>query len=263
MAKNKCPECPKCLPGWLVQFGDLMSLLLVFFILLVSMATMDKKKVEEYFDIMRRSMGFLQGSTDTSEAQEETLSSFHSAKSEAGSGDDVGQNAEAADVAKKVEEITQEFNGTSDKEHERMDFTMKGNNEFTLDIPSSLLFEEGEYKLENDRAKRFISKLSKVLKTMTNNFDIEVAGHTGTNYMRNEGIPRDGWDLSALRSISVIKELIKNNMDPSTLKISAFSSYRPKSDNAYENRRVEMRFVSSEDNSAMANEENFFDRIAE
>ena len=37
MAKNKCPDCPKCLPGWLVQFGDLMSLLLCFFILLLSM----------------------------------------------------------------------------------------------------------------------------------------------------------------------------------------------------------------------------------
>jgi chemotaxis protein MotB len=227
------------------------------------MATMDKVKVEEYFDIMRRSMGFLQGATDTSEAQEETLSTYHSAKSEAGSGDDVGQNTEASDVAELVEEITQEFNGTSDKEHDKVDFTMKGNNEFTLDIPSSLLFEAGEYKLENDRAKRFIAKLSRVLKTMTNKFDIEVAGHTGTNYMRNEGIPRDGWDLSALRSISVIKELIKNDMDPAMLKVSSFSSYRPKSDNAFENRRVEMRFVSSQDNSSMAAEENFFDRIDE
>ena len=43
---------PKCLPGWLVQFGDLMSLF-YFFILLLSMAVMDKKKVEEYFDIMK------------------------------------------------------------------------------------------------------------------------------------------------------------------------------------------------------------------
>ena len=49
MAKDKCPDCPKCLPGWLVQFGDLMSLLLTFFILLLSMAVMDKQKVEEYF----------------------------------------------------------------------------------------------------------------------------------------------------------------------------------------------------------------------
>ena len=64
MAKNKCPECPKCLPGWLVQFGDLMSLLLTFFILLLSMAVMDKKKVEEYFDVMKKAMGFIDASTD-------------------------------------------------------------------------------------------------------------------------------------------------------------------------------------------------------
>ncbi len=262
MAKQKCPECEKCLPGWLVQFGDLMSLLLVFFVLLLSMATMDKKKVEEYFEIMRRSMGFLQGSTDTSEAQEESLSDFHADKSDSGSGDDNGQNSEAADISQKVEEVTQEFNDISEDPNQQVELTMKGNNEFTLDIPSSLMFEEGEYQLDNPNAKRFITKLANVLRTMTNRFDIEVTGHTATNYLRTDGIPRDSWDLSALRSIAVIKELIKNRIDPAILKVSAFGSYRPKSDNAFENRRVEIRFVSSsENNSRMAQEENFFDRI--
>jgi len=264
MAKDKCPECPKCLPGWLVQFGDLMSLLLCFFILLLSMATMDKKKVEEYFDIMRRSMGFLEGSTDTAEAQKESLSSFHADKSDSGSGDDNGQNSEAADISQKVEEVTQEFTETSEDPNKKIEMTMKGNNEFTLDIPSSLMFEEGEYRLDNPNAKRFITQLTRVLKTMTEQFDIEVAGHTGSNYLRSEGIPRDSWDLSALRAISVVKELIKNQMDPATLKVSAFGSYRPKSNDAFENRRVELRFVSTSQNSSkMAQEENFFDRIEE
>lgn len=264
MGKQKCPDCPKCLPGWLVQFGDLMSLLLCFFILLLSMATMDKKKVEEYFDIMRRSMGFFEGSTDTAEAEKETLSAFHAAQSEAGSGDDNGQNTEASDVSQMVEEVTQEFNETSEDESQQINLTLKGNNEFTLDIPSSMMFPEGEYALENPNAKRFITKLSRVLRTMTNQFDIEVAGHTGSNYQRGDGIPRDSWDLSALRSIAVVKELIKNQIDPATLKVSAFGSYRPKSDDAFANRRVELRFVSSsQNNSQMAKEENFFDRIEE
>ena len=60
MTEKKFPEYLKCLPGWFVQFGDLMSLL-SFFILFLSMATMDKKKVQEYFEIMRRSMDFLEG----------------------------------------------------------------------------------------------------------------------------------------------------------------------------------------------------------
>lgn len=258
----KCPECPKCLPGWLVQFGDLMSLLLCFFILLLSMATMDKKKVEEYFDIMRRSMGFLQGAQDTSEAEKESFSEFHSDKSESGSGDDVGQNSEAADVAQQVSQLAQEFNETSDKEHKKVDMTLKGNNEFTLDIPSEMLFAEGEYQLNDPRMKNFIAKLSRILRTMSQQFDIEVMGHTGTNYLRNDGIPRDSWDLSALRSISVVKELIKNKIDPATLKVAAFGSYRPKSDNAFENRRVELRFTAiNQNNGRMAQEENFFQRM--
>jgi len=264
MAEKKCPDCPKCLPGWLVQFGDLMSLLLCFFILLLSMATMDKKKVEEYFEVMRRSMGFLEGAMDTAEAQKESQSQYHADHSEAGSEDDQGAQTDAADVAQLIEEVTQEFNDTSDKENQKVDMTMKGNNEFTLDIPSSLMFEEGQYKLDNANAKRFITKVARVLRTMTQDFDIEVMGHTGSNYLRGDGIPRDSWDLSALRAISVIKELIKNQVDPATLKVAAFGSYRPKSDDAFENRRVELRFTaSSQNNNSMAKEENFFDRIEE
>jgi len=264
MAKKKCPDCPKCLPGWLVQFGDLMSLLLCFFILLLSMATMDKKKVEEYFEIMRRSMGFLEGAQDTAEAEKESLSEYHADKSESGSGDDVGENTEAADVSQLVEEVTQEFNDTSDKENQEVQITLKGNNEFTLDIPSVLIFEEGEYELSNPNAKRFVTKIAKILRTMPQDFDIEVSGHTGSNYQRSGGIPRDSWDTSALRSIAVVKEFIKNKIDPATLKVSAFGSYRPKSDDAFENRRVELRFVStSQDNSRMEQDESFFDRIEE
>jgi chemotaxis protein MotB len=225
---------------------------------------MDKKKVEEYFELMRRSMGFLEGAMDTAEAQKESLSEYHANQSEAGSGDDVGQDSQAADVAQMIEEISQEFDGTSDQENEQINMTMKGNNEFTLDIPSSLMFEEGEYLLTNPNAKRFVTKVSRVLRTMTQQFDIEVMGHTGTNYIRGEGIPRDSWDLSALRAISVVKELMKNQIDPATLKVTAFGSYHPKSDDAFENRRVELRFISmAPDSNRMAAEENFFDRIEE
>jgi len=262
MAKNNCPDCPKCLPGWLVQFGDLMSLLLCFFILLLSMATMDKKKVEEYFEIMRRSMGFLEGAQDTAEAEKESLSEFHADKSESGSGDEVGQNSESSDVSQLIEEVTLEFNETSDKENQEVQITLKGNNEFTLDIPSALVFEEGEYNLTNPNAKRFIAKVAKILRTMPQDFDIEVLGHTGSNYQRTNGIPRDSWDVSALRSIAVVKEFIINRIDPATLKVSAFGSYHPKSDNAFENRRVELRFIStSEDGNRMDKDESFFDRI--
>lgn len=254
MADKKCPDCPKCLPGWLVQFGDLMSLLLTFFILLLSMAVMDKKKVEEYFEIMRKAMGFLDQTQDTVKREESTNTS----KEASNDGDANAQDTESA--VEEMTQIAEEINEQTSTMSEQVQIT-EGNNEFTLDIPSSLMFEEGEYELNNKSAKRFISKIARVIRTMPQTFDIEIIGYTDRSNFTSDTIPRDGWDVSALRSISVVKELIKNRIDPSQLKVSAYSSYRPKSENAAENRRVELRFVSSTEQKNILEKENFFDRL--
>ena len=41
---DESPPCEEGAPGWVVTFGDMMSLLLTFFILLLSFATMEKIK---------------------------------------------------------------------------------------------------------------------------------------------------------------------------------------------------------------------------
>lgn len=257
MAKDKCPECPKCLPGWLVQFGDLMSLLLTFFILLLSMAVMDKQKVEEYFDIMKKAMGFIDASTDV-----ETQSDAHSTKDSTSSDSKESESSTDSSMessAQEVSQIVEELNSSQNIESQEISIE-KGKNEFTLDIPSTIMFEEGEYELTNQSAKIFISKIARVIRTMPQTFHIEIIGHTDTNRVQGN-IPRDSWDISALRSISVVKELIKNRIDPSVLKVSAFGSYHPKSDVASDNRRVEMRFYSQDSQNDILSEENFFDRL--
>ncbi len=253
MAGKKCPECPKCLPGWLVQFGDLMSLLLTFFILLLSMAIMDKKKVEEYFDIMRKAMGFLDQNSNVKEQTKEYSEQESSSES-----DDTAADIETA--AEEVSEMVKEVNESANDQSEIMEIT-KGKNEFTLDIPSTVLFEEGEYLLTNKAAKRFIAKIARVIRTMPQVFNIEIIGHTDRSPYQSDEIPRDNWDVSALRSISVVKELIRNRIDPAQLKVAAFGSYRPKSENAAENRRVEMRFFADDSQEDILEEENFFDRL--
>ena len=264
MGKKKSPECPKCLPGWLVQFGDLMSLLLCFFILLLSMATMDKKKVEEYFDIMRRSMGFLEGATDTAEAEIERQAKAHRDATDSGNQGDMGGGNDNGEVAKEMEDIAQEYNNVSEaSEEDEITVTIKNNNEFVMDIPSSLMFDDGQYQINNDQAKRFIRKIARIIRTMSNDMDIEVIGHA-SSFEANSGndIPRNTWDISALRSIAIVQELIKNKIQPERLKVSAFGSYRPKGESYEENRRVELRFVSSNNDTEGLIDENFFDRVS-
>ena len=257
MAKNKCPECPKCLPGWLVQFGDLMSLLLTFFILLLSMAVMDKKKVEEYFDIMKKAMGFIDASTDV-QTQSDAYSTQDSS-SDSQNNDSTSENSFDS-TAKEVAQIVEEVNSSQNIESQEISME-KGKNEFVLDIPSTIMFDDGQYDLTNQNAKAFISKIARVIRTMPQTFNIEIIGHTDTNRIQSATIPRDAWDISALRSISVVKELIKNRIDPSILKVSAYGSFHPKSDVAADNRRVEMRFFSQDNQQDILSEENFFDRL--
>lgn len=256
MAKDKCPECPKCLPGWLVQFGDLMSLLLTFFILLLSMAVMDKKKVEEYFDIMKKAMGFIDASTDV-----QTQSEKYSTMTSVSKDDSVDSTDESMDEAiEEVNEVIKQMNDNNDEQEEQIQIE-KGKNEFTLDIPSTIMFEEGKYRLSNPNAKRFIAKVARVIRTLPQTYDIEIIGHTSSSMYKSDTIPRDNWDLSALRSIEVVKELIKNKIDPSVLKVSAYASYHPKSELAADNRRVEMRFFTENEQSDILDEESFFDRL--
>ena len=92
--KQKCPECPKCLPGWLAAFGDLMSLLLCFFVLLLSMSTMDAKKFEEVVGSLAGALSILDGGAQTQlDRQAAEIASQSS------------QTYETTDIIKKVSEI--------------------------------------------------------------------------------------------------------------------------------------------------------------
>ncbi|WP_396588480.1 MotB family protein [Bermanella sp. R86510] len=53
----ECPECPPGLPAWLATFGDLMSLLMCFFVLLLSFAQMDAQKFKRLAGELRMAFG--------------------------------------------------------------------------------------------------------------------------------------------------------------------------------------------------------------
>ena len=57
-------EKPKGLPLWIGTFGDLMSLLLTFFILLLSMATFDKQKIEAAIGSVQGDLSMLENGAE-------------------------------------------------------------------------------------------------------------------------------------------------------------------------------------------------------
>jgi len=53
----KCPECPPGLPGWMATFSDLVTLLLTFFVLLLSFAKTETNKYEAALGSIRDAFG--------------------------------------------------------------------------------------------------------------------------------------------------------------------------------------------------------------
>ena len=73
------------MPEWLASFGDLMSLLLCFFVLLLSMATMDAKKMEAAVGSLAGALSVLEGGArPENQIEKETDPESTRAKKQAG-----------------------------------------------------------------------------------------------------------------------------------------------------------------------------------
>ncbi|HIG80020.1 MAG TPA: type VI secretion system protein TssL [Cycloclasticus sp.] len=57
MSEEKCPKCVTGLPAWMGTFADLMSLLMCFFVLLLSMATMDANRFKKMAESLNDAFG--------------------------------------------------------------------------------------------------------------------------------------------------------------------------------------------------------------
>jgi len=69
--EEECPPCKRGLPGWLATFGDLMTLLMCFFVLLLSFSEMDALKFKRLAGSMRNAFG-VQNQIDVSAAPKGT-----------------------------------------------------------------------------------------------------------------------------------------------------------------------------------------------
>ena len=59
--KKNGNDDPGGAPAWMVTYGDMMSLLLTFFVLLLSFSVMDEKKVSQALSSIRGALGVLRG----------------------------------------------------------------------------------------------------------------------------------------------------------------------------------------------------------
>ncbi len=236
MAKNKCPECPKCLPAWLAAFGDLMSLLLCFFVLLLSMSSMDAKKVSEAIGSLSGAMSVLEGGTKTEISKRRIQESTP-----------IQAQDETSEAVNRITQAVIDANEMMEKGHGPTIYVEEAEEGFMINLPASLLFKPGQAKIENEDALLFLKRVALIIQELPNNLEIGIQGHTD-NVPPGKNSPYvDNWELSAARAISVLKELVADGVDPHRMFAAGFGEYHPIATNATpkgraKNRRVEIHF---------------------
>ena len=256
MAKKKCPECEECLPAWLAAFGDLMSLLLCFFVLLLSMSSMDAKKISEAIGSLSGAMSVLEGGTKTEISKQRMQQSTP-----------IDSQDETSEAVNKVSQAVIDANEMMEKGHGPTISLEEAQEGFVIELPASLLFKSGSATIENEDALLFLKRVALIVEELPNEMEVSVQGHTDNQGPGSKSIYKDNWELSSARAISVLQELLLDGVDPSRISAAGYAEYSPLATNATKsgrekNRRVELHFFGKKSEKEAAVKRSILDKVS-
>jgi chemotaxis protein MotB len=236
MAKKCKCECPECMPEWLATFGDLMSLLLCFFVLLLSMSTMDAKKIEEAAGSLQGSMGILEGGSIDKNTKEKGTPTSQTPTT-------------ATEMDKQISQSIAEFKELSQNATGNAISLEEGEEGFLIHLPADIAFKSGTAEIYNQDSILFLKRLALIIKTLPSEVQIQVRGYTDNTPLPKSSPYQDNWELSSARAIQVVKYLMKFRVNPSRLSAAAYGEYHPITTNATKkgrakNRRVDIIFFA-------------------
>lgn len=203
--------------GWIIIWGDMLSVVLTFFILLFGVSQVDTGKYSEITASLMDSFG---GSDMEQGIQTSGLNK-----------DLVDMNI----LVKKIKDAIAEQNLEDGLE---ISLDHRG---AVLHAPGEVFFKSGEAEIL-DQGKVFLTKLSGLLKQVP--YKILVEGHSDDVPINTPRFPSN-WELSTGRASSVVRFLIEEaEIPPERLAAAGYSKYKPRfaptPENRSRNRRVEI-----------------------
>jgi chemotaxis protein MotB len=230
---EESPPCEEGAPGWVVTFGDMMSLLLTFFILLLSFATMEKIKYKVLAGSIQTAFGVQEVSpTFTRPQARKVIAKEFSMKFE---------TKTMLDGMKKVEE-RQTVRTPSGRVDIEIFEDYRG---VVVSIGEKHMFQPGKADLRPE-IWRFLEEVLDV--ATDNNAQMQVEAHTDSIPIKTAEFPSND-HLSSARSLAVIEYLVNRRPEIPHARLEAIAagSTRPRFPNLTargreQNRRVEMIF---------------------
>ncbi len=231
-------ETPEGAPEWMVTYGDMVTLLLCFFVLLFSMSSVEKDKFEAIAQSLKSAIGNenvpMAGTTVGLKMDESKEKPKQNAVDELG--------GMVQKEAQKIDSEVKEFifaNKLGGQVKTKVD--EKG---YVITISDIILFNPGKAVIE-DSATDLLKKINDLLQKFP--YNVRVEGHTDNTPIKNAIYPSN-WELSTGRACEVVRFFIEHGIPPQRLSAEGFAEYRPVTNNdspesRASNRRVEIIFV--------------------
>ena len=219
-------------PPWVITFADMVTLLMVFFILLFAIGTVEQDKWRQIKESLREALGAdaieelgtKQGLDVITQVDEQTVHAV----------DEVGAmvNREMEDIISEVEEFV--FKNKLSGEV-RVSSDERG---AVITISDVVVFPPGSADMTS-KGRDILRQVFDVLKQF--NYNVKVEGHTDNTPIHTLRYPSN-WELSASRASEVAHMLIDDGFPPERLSVEGFAEFRPKVPNtSVENRAINRR----------------------
>jgi chemotaxis protein MotB len=218
-------NCEEGAPGWMVTFADLMTLLLTFFVLLLSMSTLDNQRIKLALGSLRGALGVLEGGGQPREGRVEMAQTPR-----------ISQGA--GKLMTNMERVVEQ---NLDKASNDMIQIGHKDERVIVAIDDSLLFAPGSTEILPS-AYPFLDDLSATL--ADGRATAEFLGHADDS--KPSGYYTSNWEVAAARSLAILQYVQRAGPVPGhRLKASSHGQFQPRYNNETSvgrarNRRVEI-----------------------
>lgn len=227
---GKEPEKAPNHERWLITYADLITLLMIFFILMYTISSVNSKKFAQLSAslsdaLVGNNSGFFIGDAPGPMQVEGKVQTPGAREAE---------KKAMEEAAKKIEGMLKE-KGLAGKVE--VGFEERG---LVVSLKETLLFARGSAEI-NPSSRDVIKKIGEVLIKLPN--AIRVEGHTCDLPIHTAQFPSN-WELSTTRATNVVKFLIAEvNFPPKQLSATGYGEYRPLVPNTTETNRQKNRRV--------------------
>ena len=229
---QKCKKCPpEGAADWLLTYGDMTTLLLTFFIMMFTTATIDGSKLKLVIAAFN-GLGLLRGGNTLQVGQlaelGNTIESLPSM-----------EKGRALDKARK--RAVSQFEPEIKSNKVRITEDERG---LIITLAGDAFFRPASAELDIEESRELLLRLSSLLKTLPDR-KFRIEGHTDATPTDPQSEWPTNWELSAARAVNVLKYLTEFGVPEQQFQVAGFADTVPLASNdtpegrAY-NRRVDI-----------------------